>query len=103
MTYITSFRVRKKLEKKIEKNSLKRLKLAKILLALNDLRTEFAAVSEDGMHVCWLFHLRADFVVHQARGASNSFQACRTWNKNQKRIGNFLDVFRQMAQDFLQF
>ena len=42
-------------------------------------------------------------MVDEARGAENSFQACRTSNKNQKRIDNFLDVFRQITQDYLRF
>ena len=42
-------------------------------------------------------------IVDEAQGAENWFQACRTSNKNQKRIGNFLDVFRQITQDYLRF
>ena len=43
------------------------------------------------------------FVVDEAQGAKNSFQACRTWKENKKHIGNFLDVLRQIAQNYLQF
>ena len=42
-------------------------------------------------------------IVDEARGAENWFQPCRTSNKNQKRIGNFLDVSRQITQDYLRF
>ena len=77
--------------------------LAQILLALNDLRTEFT--SEDRMQICRLFQWEPIlcFVVDEAQSAENTFQACRTWNKNQKRIGNFLDVFYQIVQDYLRF
>ena len=82
----------------------KTLDLSKIPLTLNDLRTEFTAVSKNRkLFVGFLNGSRFRFVVDEAQDAENSFQACRTWNKNQKRIGNFLDVFRQIAQDYLRF
>ena len=36
-----------------------------ILLTLNDLRTEFTAVSEDRKQVCWLSELEVDFVFRR--------------------------------------
>ena len=83
----------------------KTIDLSQIRLSLNDRRTKFTAVSEDRKQICWLSQLRVDFVffVDETQGAENSFQVCRTGNKNQKRIDNFLDLFRQVAKDYLRF
>ena len=78
----------------------KTLNLYQIPQTLNDLRTEFTAVSEDRKQVDFLN--RELTFADEAQGAENSFQVSRTWSKNQKRIGNFL-VFRQISQDFLRF
>ena len=76
--------------------------LSQILLILNNLKTEFTSVRENRKQVSCRFRvlLWTKPRVLKAQGVD---KACGTWNKNQKRIGNFRDVFRQIAQDYLSF
>ena len=76
--------------------------LSQILLILNNLKTEFTLVSENRKQVSCRFRvlLWTKPRVLKAQGVD---KACGTWNKNQKRIGNFRDVLRQIAQDCSSF
>ena len=66
------------------------LDLSQILLTLNNLKTEFTPVSENRKQVCCRF--RVLLWTKRVLKTQGVDKACGTWNKNQKRIGNFRDV-----------